>query len=111
MLFKIYWKQKWKNIQEEKSMKEILKITVRIIEMNIAKNIGSSFCDIDADIPRDRDAQFGPKVMKKYETVYNELDKKVIALYAKGMSTRDIQSEIEALHEITISSSMVSQNN
>ncbi len=49
--------------------------------------------------------------MKKYETVYNELDKKVIALYAKGMSTRDIQSEIEALHEITISSSMVSQNN
>ncbi|ACA46718.1 hypothetical protein CFSAN001628_008648 [Clostridium botulinum CFSAN001628] len=37
-------------------MKEILKITVRIIEMNIAKNIGSSFCDIDADIPRDRDA-------------------------------------------------------
>lgn len=58
---------------------------------------------MDVDIPRDRNAEFEPKVIKKYETVCNELDKKVIALYAKGMSTRDIQSEIEDLYGITIS--------
>lgn len=73
------------------------------------KNIRSSFGDMDVDIPRDRNAEFEPKVIKKYETVCNELDKKVIALYAKGMSTRDIQSEIEDLYGITISPSMVSK--
>src|SRR3712207_1309673 len=73
------------------------------------KNIRSSFGDIDVDIPRDRNAEFEPKVIKKYETVCNELDKKVIGLYARGMSTRDIQAEIEDLYGITISPSMVSK--
>lgn len=73
------------------------------------KNIRSSFGDIDVDIPRDREAEFEPKVIKKYETVCNELDKKVIGLYARGMSTRDIQAEIEDLYGITISPSMVSK--
>ncbi|ABK61104.1 transposase, Mutator family [Clostridium novyi NT] len=73
------------------------------------KNIRSSFGDIDVDIPRDRNAEFEPKVIKKYETVCNELDKKVIGLYARGISTRDIQAEIEDLYGITISPSMVSK--
>ncbi|KGM93674.1 transposase, partial [Clostridium novyi A str. 4552] len=73
------------------------------------KNIRSSFGDIDVYIPRDRNAEFEPKVIKKYETVCNELDKKVIGLYARGMSTRDIQAEIEDLYGITISPSMVSK--
>lgn len=73
------------------------------------KNIRSSFGDVDVEIPRDRKSEFDPKVIKKYETVCNELDKKVIALYARGMSTRDIQAEIEDLYGITISPSMVSK--
>ena len=74
-----------------------------------SKNVRSSFGDVDIDIPRDRNAEFQPKIIKKYETVCTELDKKVISLYAKGMSTSDIQAEIEDLYGITISPSMVSR--
>ncbi|GAA0182966.1 IS256 family transposase [Clostridium sediminicola] len=73
------------------------------------KNLRSSFGDVDLDIPRDRKAEFEPQIVKKYETVCTELDKKIISLYAKGMSTSDIQAEIEDLYGITISPSMVSK--
>ena len=63
------------------------------------KNLRSSFGDVDLDIPRDRKSEFEPQIVKKYETVCNELDKKIISLYAKGMTTSDI----------TISPSMVSK--
>ena len=73
------------------------------------KNLRSSFGYVDLDIPRDRKAEFEPQIIKKYETVCNELDKKIISLYAKGMTTSDIQAEIEDLYGITISPSMVSK--
>jgi len=74
-----------------------------------SKNLRSSFGDVDLDIPRDRNAEFEPQIIKKYETVCTELDKKVISLYAKGMTTSDIQAEVEDLYGITISPSMVSR--
>ena len=73
------------------------------------KNLRSAFGDVDLDIPRDRKSEFEPQIVKKYETVCNELDKKIISLYAKGMTTSDIQAEIEDLYGITISPSMVSK--
>ena len=73
------------------------------------KNLRSSFGTVDLDIPRDRKSEFEPQIVKKYETVCNELDKKIISLYAKGMTTSDIQAEIEDLYGITISPSMVSK--
>ena len=73
------------------------------------KNLRSSFGDVDLDVPRDRNGEFEPKIIKKYETVCTELDKKIISLYAKGMTTSDIQAEIEDLYGITISPSMVSR--
>ena len=73
------------------------------------KTLRSSFGDVDIDVPRDRKAEFEPQIIKKYETVCNELDKKIISLYAKGMSTRDIQAEVEDLYGITLSPSMISK--
>lgn len=73
------------------------------------KNLRSSFGDVDLNIPGNRKAEFELQIIKKYETVCNELDKKIISLYAKGMSTADIQAEIEDLYGITISPSMVSK--
>lgn len=74
-----------------------------------SKTIDSSFGEVGLDIPRDRNSQFEPKVVKKYETVCNELDKKIIGLYACGMSVRDIQSEMEELYGIDVSPSMISK--
>lgn len=73
------------------------------------KTLRSSFGDVDLDVPRDRKAEFEPQIIKKYETVCNELDKKIISLYAKSMSTRDIQAEVEDLYGITLSPSMISK--
>ena len=73
------------------------------------KNLRSSFGTVDLDIPRDRKSEFEPQIVKKYETVCNELYKKIISLYAKFMTTSDIQDEIEDLYGITISPSMVSK--
>ena len=45
------------------------------------KNLRSSFEDVDLDIPRDRKADVEPQIIKKYETVCNELDKNLIGKY------------------------------
>lgn len=74
-----------------------------------SKNIKTSFGELNVDIPRDRKAEFEPKIVKKYETVCNELDKKVIGLYARGLSVDDIKSEIDELYGVDISPSMISK--
>ena len=73
------------------------------------KDVRSSYGEIPIDIPRDRKSEFEPKTIRKYETDCNELDKKIIGLYARGMSTRDIQSELEELYGIDVSPSMISK--
>jgi transposase-like protein len=73
------------------------------------KNIKSSFGEVEVDIPRDRKAEFEPKIIKKYETVCNELDKKIIGLYAKGMPVDEIVSEINELYGVDLSPAMISK--
>ena len=73
------------------------------------KTIKSSFGESTIDVPRDRNGEFEPRIVKKYETVCNELDKKVIGLYARGMSVDDIKSEIDELYGVDISPAMISK--
>jgi putative transposase len=60
------------------------------------------------DIPRDRNGQFDPLLIPKYARRFPGFDDKIIALFARGMSTRDIQGHIEELYGITVSPSLVS---
>jgi putative transposase len=60
------------------------------------------------DIPRDRNGQFDPLLIPKYARRFPGFDEKIIALYARGMSTRDIQAHIEELYAIRVSPSLVS---
>ena len=73
------------------------------------KNIKTSFGEVEVGVPRDRKAEFEPRIVKKYETVCSELDKKVIGLYARGMSVDDIKSEIDELYGVDISPAMISK--
>ncbi|PRR84656.1 Transposase, Mutator family [Clostridium luticellarii] len=73
------------------------------------KNIRTSFGPVKVNVPRDRKSEFEPKIVKKYETVCSELDKKVIGLYARGMSVDDIKSEIDELYGVDISPAMISK--
>ena len=73
------------------------------------KSINTSYGEVPIDVPRDRNAEFNPRAIGKYKTDCNELDKKIIGLYARGMSTRDIQAELEELYGIDVSPSMISK--
>lgn len=73
------------------------------------KTVKTSFGDVEIEVPRDRNSEFEPQIIKKNETVLNELDKKIIGLYARGMSTRDIQAELQELYGIDVSPSMISK--
>jgi transposase-like protein len=73
------------------------------------KTLKSSIGEMTIDVPRDRNGEFEPVVVKKYETVCNELDNKVISMYAKGMTTRDIQAALQDIYGIDISPSMISK--
>lgn len=64
---------------------------------------------IDLEVPRDRNAEFEPIVVKKHESRLGELEDKIISMYAKGMTTRDIQAHIEDIYGANISPALVSQ--
>jgi transposase-like protein len=72
------------------------------------KTVLSDQGQFDVDIPRDRNGEFEPQVIKKGETRLGELENKIISMYAKGMTTRDIQAHIEDIYGANISPTLVS---
>ncbi len=73
------------------------------------KNIKTRFGNTEIDIPRDRNGEFEPQIVKKYETTSNQLEDQIIAMYAKGLSTRDIEKHMQDIYGIDISPTMVSK--
>ena len=60
------------------------------------------------DIPRDRQGRFDPVLIGKYQRRFPGFDEKIIAMYARGMSTRDIQAHIEEIYGVEVSPALVS---
>lgn len=60
------------------------------------------------DIPRDRQGRFDPVLIGKYQRRFPGFDEKIIAMYARGLSTRDIQAHIEEIYGIEVSPALVS---
>ena len=54
-------------------------------------------------VPRDRNGEFEPKIIAKNQTRLNGLDEKIISLYARGMTARDIQEQLKDLYDVEIS--------
>ena len=65
--------------------------------------------DLPVEIPRDREGSFDPKLIRKYQTRWPDFDDKIISMYARGMSTRDIQGHVEDLYGVAISPELVSR--
>lgn len=72
------------------------------------KTVKSKFGEIDLDVPRDRKADFEPQIVKKRQKDISGLEEKIISMYAKGMTTRDIQAHIKDLYGYEISPETVS---
>ncbi len=73
------------------------------------KTVKTRFGESEVQIPRDRNGHFEPKIVKKYETTSNQLEEQIIAMYAKGMSTRDIEDHMRDIYGIDVSAATVSK--
>ena len=67
------------------------------------RNLRTSSGDVTVAVPRDRNSDYHPTLLEKYQTSTNELEDKIIALYAKGVSTRDIQDTLHELYGVEVS--------
>lgn len=73
------------------------------------KTLHTEFGPAPIEVPRDRAATFEPQIVPKYATRVEGLDEKILALYSRGLSTRDIQSELAELYGTEISPTLVSR--
>ena len=73
------------------------------------KTIKSRFGESEISIPRDRNGEFEPRIIKKYAATSNQLEEQIVAMYAKGMSTRDIEDHIKDIYGVDISANTVSK--
>lgn len=64
--------------------------------------------EIEIAVPRDRNGEFDPIIVKKYEKTIGPIEDKIISMYAKGMTTRDIQTHITELYGIDMSPTLIS---
>lgn len=73
------------------------------------KTLKSQYGEFQVDIPRNRKGEFEPKLISKYQRDISCIEEKVISLYARGMSTRDIHDQLQDLYGIEMSAEMVSK--
>jgi len=74
------------------------------------KTMKTSFGDMDISIPRDRKGDFDPQLIKKQQTTLSgDIEEKVLSMYAKGMTTSDIESHIREIYGIDVSDSTISR--
>ena len=73
------------------------------------KTLKSQYGEFQIDVPRDRNGEFEPKLIPKYQRNISGIEEKVISLYARGMSTRDIHDQLNDLYGIELSAEMVSK--
>lgn len=73
-----------------------------------SKQLRTSAGETTIQLPRDRNGAFSSKLLEKHQTSTNELEEKILALYGKGMSTRDIQSLLEETYGVEVSADTIS---
>ena len=72
------------------------------------KRLKGDFGELPIEIPRDRHGSFGPQIVAKHQTRWTGFDDKIISLYARGMTVREIQSHLEELYGTEVSPSLIS---
>ena len=74
------------------------------------KTMRTSYVDMDIAIPRDRKGEYEPQLIPKYQnTVTQDMEEKIISMYAKGMTTGDIEAHLKELYDLDISDSTISR--
>src|SRR6202045_3073931 len=72
------------------------------------KALKGDFGELELETPRDRQASFEPKIVAKGQSRFTGFDDKIISMYARGMSTREIQGHLEEIYGIEVSPTLIS---
>lgn len=72
-----------------------------------SKRLITDDVEIQLEIPPDRDASFEPRLVRKHQTRFQSIDDKILSLYAKGMSTREIVATFKAMYDADICASLI----
>jgi putative transposase len=72
------------------------------------KTLKGDFGTLPIDVPRDRNATFAPQIIPKNQTRFEGFDDKILSLYARGMTTRQIQQHLEEIYQVAVSPSLIS---
>ena len=73
-----------------------------------AKLIKGEFGQAEIAVPRDRSGTFEPQLIQKNQTRFDGFDSKILAMYARGLSTRDIQAQLQELYGVEVSPTLIS---
>jgi putative transposase len=73
------------------------------------KTLKTDTSEIPLDIPRDRESTFEPQLVKKNQRRSEDLDAKILTLYAKGMTTRDIAGTFKEMYDVDVSPTLISK--
>jgi len=74
-----------------------------------SKLVKGDFGEVEIAVPRDREGSFEPKILPKHERRFAGFDDKILSMYARGMSTRDIQCHLEEIYQVEVSASLISE--
>ena len=64
---------------------------------------------VEIQAPRDRDGSFEPKIVRKRQRRFEGFDEKILALYSRGLSVRDVQAHLREIYGVEVSSGLISQ--
>jgi putative transposase len=73
------------------------------------KTLKSEQGEVEIAVPRDRQGSFEPQLVRKHQTRWDGLDEKIIALYSRGMTVRDIQAQLQEMYEVDVSPGLISE--
>lgn len=73
------------------------------------KQLKGDFGEIELETPRDRNGKFEPQIVRKNQTRWTGFDSKILSLYARGMTTREIQGHLEEMYQVEVSPSLISE--
>lgn len=75
-----------------------------------SKTLRTSFGDVEVSVPRDRQGEFEPQLLKKNQTsISQDIEEKILSMYAKGMTTSDIEIHIRDIYGVEVSDTTVSR--
>lgn len=74
-----------------------------------SKTLKGDFGEMEMELPRDRNGSFEPQLIKKHQTRFEGFDEKILSMYARGMTTRDIQGHLEEMYGVEVSPSLISE--